>query len=66
MRSGSPVRSACVRQSYQTGISREEGRAPGAHLWAIRIEIDLTSKHLGGFTNNVYTYMTPETWYLTK
>jgi peptide/nickel transport system substrate-binding protein len=26
----------------------------------------LTSKHLGGYTNNVYTYMTPETWYLTK
>ena len=28
--------------------------------------IDLISKHLGGFINNVYTNMTPETWYLTK
>ncbi|HXW77906.1 MAG TPA: ABC transporter substrate-binding protein, partial [Acidimicrobiales bacterium] len=28
--------------------------------------IDLISKHLGGFTNNVYTNLTPETWYLTK
>ena len=26
----------------------------------------LTSKHLGGYTNNAYTNMTPETWYLTK
>jgi peptide/nickel transport system substrate-binding protein len=26
----------------------------------------LTSKHLGGYTNNVYTNLTPETWYLTK
>ncbi len=28
--------------------------------------IDLISKHLGGFVNNVYTSMTPENWYLTK
>jgi peptide/nickel transport system substrate-binding protein len=28
--------------------------------------IVLTSKHLGGYTNNVYTNLTPETWYLTK
>ena len=28
--------------------------------------IDLISKHLGGFVNNVYTSMTPEDWYLTK
>ena len=28
--------------------------------------IDLISKHLGGFINNVYTNLTPETWYLTK
>ena len=28
--------------------------------------IDLISKHLGGFINNVYTNMTPETWYVTK
>jgi peptide/nickel transport system substrate-binding protein len=28
--------------------------------------IVLTSKHLGGYTNNVYAYLTPETWYLTK
>ena len=28
--------------------------------------IDLISKHLGGFINNVYTSMTPETSYLTK
>ena len=28
--------------------------------------VDLISKHLGGFTNNVYTNLTPETWYLTK
>jgi len=28
--------------------------------------VDLISQHLGGFTNNVYTNMTPETWYLTK
>jgi len=26
----------------------------------------LTSKHLGGYINNVYTNLTPETWYLTK
>jgi peptide/nickel transport system substrate-binding protein len=28
--------------------------------------VDLISKHLGGFINNVYTNLTPETWYLTK
>jgi peptide/nickel transport system substrate-binding protein len=28
--------------------------------------VDLISKHLGGFTNNAYTNLTPETWYLTK
>ncbi len=28
--------------------------------------VDLISKHLGGFNNNVYTNLTPETWYLTK
>lgn len=28
--------------------------------------IVLTSKHLGGVINNVYAYMTPENWYLTK
>jgi peptide/nickel transport system substrate-binding protein len=28
--------------------------------------IDLISKHLGGFINNVYTNLTPETWYVTK
>ncbi|HTW07848.1 MAG TPA: ABC transporter substrate-binding protein, partial [Acidimicrobiales bacterium] len=28
--------------------------------------IVLTSKHLGGVTNNVFTNLTPETWYLTK
>jgi peptide/nickel transport system substrate-binding protein len=28
--------------------------------------IVLTSKHLGGYSNNVYAYLTPETWYLTK
>jgi peptide/nickel transport system substrate-binding protein len=28
--------------------------------------VDLISTHLGGFTNNVYTNLTPETWYLTK
>ena len=28
--------------------------------------IVLTSTHLGGFTNNVFSNMTPETWYLTK
>jgi peptide/nickel transport system substrate-binding protein len=28
--------------------------------------VDLVSKHLGGFTNNAYTNLTPETWYLTK
>jgi peptide/nickel transport system substrate-binding protein len=28
--------------------------------------IVLTSKHLGGFINNVYDNLTPETWYLTK
>jgi hypothetical protein len=26
----------------------------------------LISKHLGGYTNNAYTNLTPETWYLTK
>ncbi|HXW82409.1 MAG TPA: ABC transporter substrate-binding protein [Acidimicrobiales bacterium] len=26
----------------------------------------LSSKHLGGFTNNVFSNFTPETWYLTK
>jgi peptide/nickel transport system substrate-binding protein len=26
----------------------------------------LTSQHLGGYTNNVFSNMTPETWYLTK
>jgi peptide/nickel transport system substrate-binding protein len=26
----------------------------------------LVSKHLGGYTNNDYTNLTPETWYLTK
>ena len=31
-----------------------------------RPRIDLISKHLGGFINNVYTNLTPETWYLTK
>jgi peptide/nickel transport system substrate-binding protein len=28
--------------------------------------IDLISNHLGGYINNVYFNMTPETWYLTK
>jgi peptide/nickel transport system substrate-binding protein len=28
--------------------------------------VDLISKHLGGCINNVYTNLTPETWYLTK
>ncbi|HTW06829.1 MAG TPA: ABC transporter substrate-binding protein [Acidimicrobiales bacterium] len=28
--------------------------------------VDLVSKHLGGFTNNAETNLTPETWYLTK
>jgi peptide/nickel transport system substrate-binding protein len=28
--------------------------------------IVLTSKHLGGYINNVYSNMTPENWYLTK
>ena len=28
--------------------------------------VDLVSKHLGGFNNNAYTNLTPETWYLTK
>jgi peptide/nickel transport system substrate-binding protein len=28
--------------------------------------IDLISKHLGGYINNVYFNLTPETWYLTK
>jgi peptide/nickel transport system substrate-binding protein len=25
-----------------------------------------TSNHLGGYTNNLFTNITPETWYLTK
>jgi len=28
--------------------------------------IVLTSTHLGGFTNNLFSQLTPETWYLTK
>ena len=28
--------------------------------------ITLTSDHLGGFTNNTFSNLTPETWYLTK
>ncbi len=28
--------------------------------------VDLISKHLGGYINNTYTNLTPETWYLTK
>ncbi len=28
--------------------------------------VDLISQHLGGYINNTYTNLTPETWYLTK
>ena len=28
--------------------------------------VDLISQHLGGYINNVYFNLTPETWYLTK
>jgi peptide/nickel transport system substrate-binding protein len=28
--------------------------------------VTLTSQHLGGYSNNVFTALTPETWYLTK
>ena len=27
--------------------------------------VELTSRHLGGYTNNVFALLTPETWYLT-
>jgi len=32
----------------------------------VAASIVLTSQHLGGFSNNLFTNLTPETWYLTK
>jgi peptide/nickel transport system substrate-binding protein len=28
--------------------------------------VELTSQHLGGYSNNLFALLTPETWYLTK
>jgi peptide/nickel transport system substrate-binding protein len=28
--------------------------------------VELTSRHLGGYSNNLFALLTPETWYLTK
>jgi hypothetical protein len=54
-------------------LAKEEGKerkSPGIRqITPFRSDggaVVLTSKHMGGVTNNMFTNLTPETWYLTK